>query len=216
MKGRMDKWKARASRRYRAEELVGLFFACAALGWMWEVVLRLAFDGLLVNPGTMHGLWLPSYGVGGVLAVVLLRRWADRPLCVMTLGAALCGALELAAGWYLEAVYHQRWWDYSAWPLNADGLVCAPASLVFGLGCCAALYIAAPLIADWMEKRPRSRVRHCCVLLALLFALDLGWSAVRPNAGTGVNDYGTPSQAAGGLTVIEVARAASLLPGALK
>lgn len=216
MKGRMEKWKARAARRYTAEELAALFFFCAALGWVWEVALRLTVDGILVNPGTMHGLWLPSYGVGAVLSVVLLRRWAGQPALVLALGTVLCGAVELAAGRGLEAVYHQRWWDYSAWPMNVDGLVCLPVSVLFGLGCCAAVYIAAPLLAGWLQRLPARGVRCCCLLLTLLFAFDLGWSAARPNAGEGVNDYGEAAQAGQVLTVIQVTRAAALLQGLQK
>ena len=49
----------------------------SAAGWLWEVALHLVFNGELVKRGTMLGPWLPIYGAGGVLAVLLLRRFAD-------------------------------------------------------------------------------------------------------------------------------------------
>ena len=139
----VGKCGACSAARYTAGELAGLFFAFSAAGWLWEVALHLLQDGVLVNRGTMLGPWLPVYGVGGVLAVVLLRRCAARPLRVFVWGALLCTAVEYAAGRYLLAVYGLRWWDYSRLPLNLDGLVSPLSSALFGVGCCAAQYTAA-------------------------------------------------------------------------
>ena len=115
--------RVRAVRRYSMVEMTGLFFAFSLIGWLWEVGLHVVLDGELVNRGTMLGPWLPIYGAGGVLAVLLLRRVAYSPVLVLALGTAMCTAVEYATGRYLLAVYGLRWWDYSMYPLNVDGLV---------------------------------------------------------------------------------------------
>ena len=96
----------------------------------------------------MLGPWLPIYGAGGVLAVLLLRRFADKPLRVFALGVALCTVIEYVTGRYLDSLYGLRWWDYSMLPLNIDGLVSPLTSLVFGAGCCAAVYWRVPWPRD--------------------------------------------------------------------
>lgn len=178
--------RARAAQRYTAAELTGLFFAFSAVGWLWEVALHLVLEGELVNRGTMLGPWLPIYGAGGVLAVLLLRRFADRPVLTFALGTALCTAVEYGTGKYLLAVYGQRWWDYSMYPLNIDGLVSPLTSLLFGLGCCAAVYTAAPLLLQAFHRVSHARLRMVCVLLMALFVLDFGVSTLHPNVGQGV------------------------------
>ena len=90
-------------RQYAPAELAGLFFAFSAAGWLWEVALHLVFNGELVKRGTMLGPWLPIYGAGGVLAVLLLRRFADKPLRVFALGVALCTVIEYVTGRYLDS-----------------------------------------------------------------------------------------------------------------
>ena len=197
--------RARAAQRYTAAELTGLFFAFSAVGWLWEVALHLVLEGELVNRGTMLGPWLPIYGAGGVLAVLLLRRFADRPVLTFALGTALCTAVEYGTGKYLLAVYGQRWWDYSMYPLNIDGLVSPLTSLLFGLGCCAAVYWAGPALAARFSRLARRRAQVLCIALAVLFVLDFVWSAVHPNMGTGVT---TPH---GGMVVIDPAKMAELL-----
>ena len=182
----VGKCGACSAARYTAGELAGLFFAFSAAGWLWEVALHLLQDGVLVNRGTMLGPWLPVYGVGGVLAVVLLRRCAARPLRMFVWGALLCTAVEYAAGRYLLAVYGLRWWDYSRLPLNLDGLVSPLSSALFGLGCCAAVYWAAPRLTACFRRLGAQRARAFCALACVLFALDLGWSAASPQTGAGV------------------------------
>lgn len=191
------KYRARAARHYTAAELTGLFFAFAAIGWLWEVGLHLALEGELVNRGTMVGPWLPIYGAGGVLAVLLLRRFADKPLLTFALGTALCTVIEYGTGKYLLAVYGLRWWDYSMYPLNIDGLVSPLTSLLFGLGCCAAVYWAGPALADRFARLTRRQAHALCAALLVLFALDFIWSAVHPNTDAGA------AAPYGGMTVVE-------------
>lgn len=200
--------RARAAQRYTAAELTALFFAFSAVGWLWEVALHLVLEGELVNRGTMLGPWLPIYGAGGVLAVLLLRRFADRPVLTFALGTALCTAVEYGTGKYLLAVYGQRWWDYSQYPLNIDGLISPLTSLLFGLGCCAAVYTAAPLLLRAFHRVSHARLRTVCVLLMALFVLDFGVSTLHPNVGQGVTVAPVTQD---GLRVIEPAQIGLLL-----
>ena len=41
--------------------------------------------------------------------------------------------MEYITSWYLEARFHARWWDYSRMPLNVNGRICLPATLLFGI-----------------------------------------------------------------------------------
>ena len=191
------KTRYRAVRHYTAAELTGLFFAFSVAGWLWEVGLHLVLAGGLVNRGTMLGPWLPIYGAGGVLAVLLLRRFVDRPLLTFGLGTALCTVIEYGTGKYLLAVYGLRWWDYSMYPLNIDGLVSPLTSLLFGLGCCAAVYWAGPALADRFARLTRRQAHALCAALLVLFALDFIWSAVHPNTDAGA------AAPYGGMTVVE-------------
>lgn len=194
--------------RYSLCELAGLFLAFSAAGWLWEVGLHLLLDGELVNRGTMLGPWLPIYGVGGLLSVLLLERFSAKPVFVFVLGALLSTAMEFVTGKYLLAAYGLRWWDYSAYPLNVDGLVSLPTALVFGLGCCAAVYLAAPLLLAGFRRAPHEAFGVLCALLIVLFALDFCMSTLHPNVGQGVAIRTTDQS---GLQVIEPARIEMLL-----
>lgn len=214
----MQKMTARAARRYSVLQLVQLFFVFSVIGWVWEVVLHIVFDGELVNRGTLFGPWLPIYGAGGVLCIVLLRRIAHRPALTFCAAAVLSSVMEYGTSWYLEQVYGLRWWDYSMYPFNLDGRICLQTALVFGLGCCVALYIAGPAVAERLERLPRVPQPRVCAMVLLVFALDFCWSTAHPNAGVGVSDYPISQsvRAEEPMTVIDPPHAVALLQNVRK
>ena len=200
--------KVRAAGSCTVCEYAGLFLVFSAAGWLWEVALHVLLDGELVNRGTLLGPWLPICGVGGLAAVMLLGRFAARPPVVCALGMLLSTGIEYATGKYLLAIYGQRWWDYSRYPLNIDGLISPLTSLLFGLGCCAAVYMAAPMLLRTFRRMPYARLRMACVLLMALFVLDFGVSTLHPNVGQGVTVAPVTQD---GLRVIEPAQIGLLL-----
>ena len=61
-------------RNYSVPSLIILFFVFSFIGWAWEVSLHLVRDGVFVNRGVMYGPWLPIYGSGGIMILVMLNR----------------------------------------------------------------------------------------------------------------------------------------------
>lgn len=79
-----------------------LFFITAFAGWLWEVLLYLVTDHTFVNRGVYRGPYLPIYGVGCVILILLLHRMRKRPVFVFVLSSLLCSALEYFSGFGLR------------------------------------------------------------------------------------------------------------------
>ena len=86
--------------------------------------------GEFVNRGVMHGPWLPIYGWGAAMTLVLLNRVRPHPFVMFFSTTALCGTLEYVTSWYLEQANGVRWWDYSGYFLNINGRICAEGLLL--------------------------------------------------------------------------------------
>ena len=182
-------WKhADYMRKYSIWSLILLFVIFSVIGWMWEVSLHL-MQGGFVNRGVLHGPWLPIYGSGGVLVLVLLKKVRQNPALTFILTVITCGILEYTTSWYLETFKGHKWWDYSGYLLNLNGRICAEGLLVFGLGGCAFIYIFAPRLDDLIEKIPLKIQITLCVILMGLFITDQAYSHKHPNTGAGVTDY---------------------------
>lgn len=178
-------------RTYSFRTLVLLFFSFSIIGWLWEVGLHVVQDGSFVNRGTMYGPWLPIYGWGGVLVLVLLRRIRKNPILTFFLTVVICGILEYWTSWALEAAADTKWWDYSGYFLNLHGRICAEGLFVFGLGGCAIIYILAPVLADLYDRIPVYRQTLLCMMLVAAFAADFSYASMYPNKGRGITDYDT-------------------------
>lgn len=168
-------------RSYTPLTVAMLFFSYCCIGWTWEVLYTLFGAGVLINPGVLHGPWLPIYGTGGILSLLLLKRCNRKPVLVFGLSVLLCGVIEYVTGWYLDVIVGIKWWDYTGYLLNINTYVCLEALLVFGLGGFASVYFLAPLLGSLIDRIPK-KVRVALVaVLAAVFLADVLYSAHSPN-----------------------------------
>lgn len=175
--------------QYSADTYLFFFFTFAVIGWAWEVVIFIVQKGIVVNRGMLLGPWLPIYGVGGVLILLLLRRFAENKLFTFVLVMALCTVLEYTAGWLIESATGIRWWDYSAYPFNISGRVCLYGAMAFGLGGTALIYVLAPLLDNLYRKIPVRAKYILGIIFLLLFLADVTYSHFYPNTGYGITEY---------------------------
>ncbi len=174
-------------RRYTIPSLILMFFIFAFIGWTWEVVLSFIVDGKFVNRGTMHGPWLPIYGSGGLLILTVLYNLRKKPIVMFFSAIALCGVIEYFTAYFLELAHDgEKWWDYTGYFLNLHGRICAEGLLVFGLAGIAVVYVLAPLLVTYINKINYKAVLCISSILVVIFAADLIYSAVHPNAGEGI------------------------------
>lgn len=171
---------------YSLRSLILLFFSFSALGWIWEVFLHLIEDHAWINRGVMAGPWLPIYGTGGVLILVLLKRWIDHPVTVFSLIMVICGVLEYFTSLALELLFHAKWWDYSEYFFNLHGRIFLGGLVVFGIGGCAFLYLVAPWIEHQIQKITKPMQSLLCIGLSAIFLVDLFLSYMNPNMGFGI------------------------------
>ena len=159
------------------ENYVLLFFACAVLGWVMEVVCKLVQFGRFINRGFLLGPYCPIYGFGAVLVTAVLNRHADTPLSVFLLAMALCGALEYVTSYVMEKVFHARWWDYGSRRFNLNGRVCANTLIPFGLLGLSLVYWIQPFFFGLFDRLPANVKTGLCVGLICLMAADAAVSA---------------------------------------
>lgn len=179
-----------SDRSYSLVNLVMMFFIFCFVGWVWEVSLAFISEGTFVNRGTLHGPWLPIYGTGGVIILILLKKLRKKPLFEFLAAMVLCGGLEYFSSWYLEKTHGgQRWWDYTGYFLNLNGRICAEGLLTFGLGGLAIVYLLAPALDNLLSRIDTRKLTVVAVVLLAFYCVDQAYSAQHPNIGAGITDY---------------------------
>lgn len=130
---------------YYAEKVVMLisrffieFLLFSLGGWVYESIYCTVTKGHWTNRGFLFGPICPIYGFGAMTVrlfayYVPLEPGRDIPLwAVFVSFMAVSAVLEYITSWVMEKMFHARWWDYSNMPLNLNGRICLPASLLFG------------------------------------------------------------------------------------
>ena len=179
-----------ADHSYSLVNLIMMFFIFCFVGWVWEISLAFISEDMFVNRGTLHGPWLPIYGTGGVIILVLLKKLREKPALEFVAAMVLCGCLEYFSSWYLEMTHDgQRWWDYTGYFLNINGRICAEGLLTFGLGGLAIVYLLAPALDNLLSRIDARKLGIVAAVLLVLYCADQVYSAQHPNVGAGITDY---------------------------
>ena len=98
---------------YDIEKYVLLFFIYAFLGWIMEVIGKLIQQKKFINRGFLIGPYCPIYGHGAILITILLSRYKANPFILFFMAILICSILEYATSYFMEKIFHARWWDYS-------------------------------------------------------------------------------------------------------
>lgn len=177
-------------RSYSPRNIILLFFLFSFIGWLWEVGIHLVEDGIFVNRGVLHGPWLPIYGSGGVLILVLLASFRKKPWLEFVSAVVLCGIVEYWVSFFLEKTQGgTKWWDYTGYFINLHGRISAEGLVVFGAGGFLAVYVFVPLLDDLLQKINRKVAIAVCAVLLIVFVADQIYSTKHPNVGKGITDY---------------------------
>ena len=108
-------------------------------GWIYESTYCTVNERRWENRGFLYGPVCPIYGTGTIVVLLMWHvaqakgvdlAWWQIFLCSF-IGSAI---LEYSTHCTLERLFHAYWWDYSNMPLNLNGRICLPASILFGLG----------------------------------------------------------------------------------
>ena len=167
-------------------KMVFLFVIASLIGYIWEVALTYVCTGILCNRGFMHGPWLPIYGFGSLFLLVLLYRFAHRPIIVFFLSGVIGSFVELITGLALDIYWNICYWDYSGLKFDLAGYI----SLISFLGFCIAgalwVCILVPLLYKVWAYIPALARLASVLLFFIVFLVDYIYSLFYPNSGAGI------------------------------
>ena len=148
------------------------FAVYSIIGWCYEVILDLVARQKLVNRGFLMGPYCPIYGVGAVLILLLFGDTSMNPIALFLASAAVCTALEYFTSYWMERLFHARWWDYSQKHFQINGRVCLEGFLAFGAMSVILVYWVDPALTDLFARIPELGVIITAAVFTGWFAFD--------------------------------------------
>ena len=154
--------------------LLLVFYTFSFVGWCIEITLKYRQFGRFINRGFLLGPWLPIYGAGVSLVTVTVYGQNDIGFAMAVLiSTVVCGVIEYLASYFLEKLFHARWWDYTQKPMNLKGRVWIGNLFLFGIGGTATIYVLYPILYRLffsLSFTVKSILAGC---ISVLFIVDL-------------------------------------------
>lgn len=149
-----------------------LFLAYAILGWIMEVVLKLITEKKFINRGFLIGPYCPIYGYGVLLITLLLKKYQEDIFATFIFSIIICGILEYFTSYFMEKIFHARWWDYSNKKFNINGRICLETLIPFGIMGCLIIYVTNPIILNTLNRPPNLLVHIISAFLFICYIVD--------------------------------------------
>ena len=108
------------------------FYFYCFVGWCIESTYVSIRTKKLTNRGFMRGPFLPLYGSGAIMMLVVSMPFQDNIFMVYVAGCVGATVLEYVTGVTMEALFKVRYWDYSRNKFNFQGHICLGTSLAWG------------------------------------------------------------------------------------
>lgn len=174
---------------YNIFEYILFFFGYAGIGYLYETILEvIIYRWGFSNRGVLFGPWLPIYGVGGIVFVLLWYRLIrNKPIkkklllipAVFLLTMATATILELLTSYILEwTMGSWPWQTYIDYDFNFQGRIALSPSIRFGLGGVLFLYFVQPFFEKIVKKIGRRKTKIIAGVLLLLILLDMIYSFI--------------------------------------
>ena len=149
-----------------------LFLTYSFLGWTMEVIGKLIQYKRFINRGFLIGPYCPIYGTGALLITFLLKRYTNDPITLFIMAILVCGTLEYLTSYFMEKIYHARWWDYSQRKFNINGRVCLNTIIPFGLLGMFIMYVSNPFLLEKINALPEVALNILFWTLLAIYLVD--------------------------------------------
>lgn len=109
--------------KYELRMYFFLFMLYSFIGWVYETILFTIEEGHFVNRGFNFGPYIPIYGFGAVIIMIIISKFiaepnesiklSTRPLKIFLLILVLSTIAELIGSYIMEYTLGLVLWDYS-------------------------------------------------------------------------------------------------------
>ena len=147
------------------------------MGWIYECAFYSLTEGEFIRRGFGLGPWIPIYGVGTALFLLVTGMKEITAFKAFVAGFLGSSILEFGTGWGL---YHfadgLRLWDYNTeiWNWGSiGGYVCLRSVLLFGVAAILVQKYLIPATMALVEKLGELKSILLCASLSLLFLGDI-------------------------------------------
>ena len=129
-----------------------------------------------MNNGILHGPWIPVYGFGCIIIILLekyiFKKVDNKFLKILLLFISVfisLTILEWLGGVLIEKLFNEIFWDYSDFKFNIGNYIALEMSLLWGIVSLVFIYLVKPVEDLIIKKIPK----RLTILVLVLFIIDV-------------------------------------------
>ncbi len=156
---------------YSLTQWLFFFYFYCFFGWCFESAYVSICERRLVNRGFIRGPFLPLYGSGAIMMLVVSMPFQQYLPLVFLAGCVGATALEYVTGAVMEALFKVRYWDYSHKRFNVKGYICLSSTIAWGFLTILMTRFVHKAVEGFVMSLPEG------LLTAIVLVLTIGISA---------------------------------------
>ena len=147
------------------------FYCFSIIGFIWEFTIKCFTEKNFIKPGVLFGPWLPIYGVGIIIIIILSRKLKNKFILSIT-SFISTGLLEYSTSVALENLFHKKYWDFSDLPLNINGRISFFTTFGFTIAAFLAIKYIISLLDKLVERVDNLKLKIILTIVSVVFAID--------------------------------------------
>lgn len=170
-------------KRWLSEHIL-FFWVYAVIGWLYEVTLEtVVYRWGFSNRGVLFGPWLPVYGFGATVFLILWYRLIKEKTLkrkllllpvIFLLTMATATLIELITSYLCEWIIGSwPWQTYADYKINFQARIALSPSIRFGIGGVVFLYVIQPLLDKLAAKLKDKPLRLIAAVIVTVMTADL-------------------------------------------
>lgn len=148
------------------------FFVYSFIGWVWESCYVSILQRKWVNRGFIKGPFLPLYGSGAIVLLLVSQPFTDNLVKVYFAGVIGATILEYITGALMEALFKVRYWDYSNQKFNIKGYICLSSSVAWGFFTILMTEYIHPFVVKLLSYVPPLVQNIALIVITVSFSYD--------------------------------------------
>ena len=149
-----------------------LFLIYSFMGWIMEVISEFVQTKRIINRGFLIGPYCPIYGWGCLSMIILLSKYKDNFVVFFIMAILICSILEYFTSFFMEKIFHARWWDYTNRKFNINGRICLETMIPFGILGSLIIYIVNPFYTGILNSFTQDTLNTISIILLFIFLAD--------------------------------------------
>ncbi len=148
----MENIKSKGIKAISIRYLLLYYLIYAIIGWLLETAYAVGTLGHFVKRGFLFGPLCPIYGWGAVILISFLKKYKSKPFKLFVYSSIIFSVFEYVAGFALDALFAERWWDYTNDFINLNGRISLFYSFAWGIIALIFIHFIHPFVEKIVKK----------------------------------------------------------------